>query len=810
MKNEGNIVNAQAGSYEYYWRERFRLTNDYSRSEQYYYVLKSNQKIRKVYDGRFTSLTLAEKNGTDITASILPADRSKEPYGYLLPFNRTSESIYFTLLYEDGTLAAYQVYVTGTLIGGETEFDEKPVVRRADPYFRATNIGNYGYYDVFAVENDSDQVLDTWYGYGYQTLFVNDADVDLSSLPLHFWTPSDVRVHDLKGEIQNGAEQDFSDGSVHYTAHIGDNRTGYEVTVVKKEHGPKLYVNYPGKREIFLVEYFENRHDILIANVGDEELTGLKVELIDPIHVKLDDYWTIGGEKNDTLAPFTTVIESQMDNLAKIQLLPDGEGEISGTVKISADGQEDVLIELTGYAVNPRIPTEELVDGVKYVPYSQVIATSNMYDWNREDITIVEGELPEGLELNEGTGEIYGVPRESGEFPITIEVSYDSWMFEPSTAEFTLTIQENTNENVYNASDEGYILEEHIGTEAAAGTYDYVLNSYIDQLFVSSGEMNEFIDLWLNAEQLVEGVDYTKESGSTRITIQSQTFKNKAKNGANTIAAEFRVGGDRNKELKRTAQNFRLDISGSGAGGGSGSGNGSASKPGGTSGGGGGSHSTNQSGPGGQSGQSGAQTQTPVTVPQTQNTQTGAADGSWVQDGTGWWYRNPDGTYPVNSWKQLSYAGRTDWYRFNEQGYVMTGWFRENGQWYYLNPVSDGTKGRMMTGWQVIDGGWYYFDGESGAMVSGGWRFLPYEGVTDWYYFDPQGRMMTGWIMENGKRYYLNPVSDGFQGRMETGWKQIGTRWFYFNEESDGTKGALLVDTWIGDDYVNKNGVWVK
>jgi len=39
---------------------------------------------------------------------------------------------------------------------------------------------------------------------------------------------------------------------------------------------------------------------------------------------------------------------------------------------------------------------------------------------------------------------------------------------------------------------------------------------------------------------------------------------------------------------------------------------------------------------------------------------------------------------------------------------------------YYLNPVSDGTKGRMVTGWNLIEGKWYYFntvsDGTRGAM----------------------------------------------------------------------------------------------
>ena len=44
-----------------------------------------------------------------------------------------------------------------------------------------------------------------------------------------------------------------------------------------------------------------------------------------------------------------------MPNLAKVRLVPDGEGEISGTLVISADGQEPVEIELQGYAEDPHL-----------------------------------------------------------------------------------------------------------------------------------------------------------------------------------------------------------------------------------------------------------------------------------------------------------------------------------------------------------------------------------------------------------------------------------------------------------------------
>ena len=78
----------------------------------------------------------------------------------------------------------------------------------------------------------------------------------------------------------------------------------------------------------------------------------------------------------------------------------------------------------------------------------------------------------------------------------------------------------------------------------------------------------------------------------------------------------------------------------------------------------------------------------------------------------------------------------------------------------------------------------------------------------EWYYFHPDGSMAVGWIIYNNQKYYLNPLSNGTQGKMVTGWQLIEGKWYYFKKESDGTKGMLLTDTWIGEYYVNQEGVW--
>ncbi len=87
-----------------------------------------------------------------------------------------------------------------------------------------------------------------------------------------------------------------------------------------------------------------------------------------------------------------------------------------------------------------------------------------------------------------------------------------------------------------------------------------------------------------------------------------------------------------------------------------------------------------------------------------------------------WSYYDSDGRRVFNAWKQLLYKGTMFWYHFGADGYMDTGWFKDaDGNWYYLNPVSDGTQGAMKTGWftDPQDGHLYYLDPKTGAMVTG-------------------------------------------------------------------------------------------
>lgn len=405
---------------------------------------------------------------------------------------------------------------------------------------------------------------DSYYFFGYETALVLKENLDLSRLKPYFGLGDGVKVYAGTPAVEQKSGEsivDFSNGPVQYTT-VSENaqaQNNYYVTIVgKSSNGASLFINGANgpkekdgtiRRELFLDGFYGRVHDIFLANIGSEALSGLKVELSDAKNVKLDEYWTVGGEGNDTLAPFTKTYSysayAELDNVAKIRLVPDGEGEISGKLSITYGvGQDTMVFTLTGQAGDPKITTAEIPVGVKYVPYGTVIQNSNTYDWNKVSYTLQSGKLPKGVELMPN-GELYGVPQETGKFSFRVCMKNSSSYFTNSYATFTLEVQDNTSENVAAQTDTGYEV---------SGLPDK-MTSYTDQTFKSEGAMGEFVALWLDGKKLTEGVDYEKSEGSTVITANSKLFRD-AGRGDHTMAFEFRVNGDVTKDLKKGAKNY--------------------------------------------------------------------------------------------------------------------------------------------------------------------------------------------------------------------------------------------------------------
>ena len=149
-------------------------------------------------------------------------------------------------------------------------------------------------------------------------------------------------------------------------------------------------------------------------------------------------------------------------------------------------------------------------------------------------------------------------------------------------------------------------------------------------------------------------------------------------------------------------------------------------------------------------------------------------NGTWRKDpATGKFQYLIYGGMPLNNtWGKILHTdenGRqlTDWYFFDNQANMVTGWYRDpkTNNWYFLSTAEGKDNGKMLVGWFK-------------------------DSTNRWYYFD----------MVDGSMY--------------RGWRLIGDKWYYFanGTTADGRPdGSLYVETTTPDGYrVNANGEWVQ
>ena len=91
--------------------------------------------------------------------------------------------------------------------------------------------------------------------------------------------------------------------------------------------------------------------------------------------------------------------------------------------------------------------------------------------------------------------------------------------------------------------------------------------------------------------------------------------------------------------------------------------------------------------------------------------------GNWRLDERGWWFEKAGGGYARAEWLRL----KGIWYHFDDEGYMQTGWFGENGQHYYLDPAS----GAMAADTELEIGGVRYQFDASGAMTGADYAKRP-------------------------------------------------------------------------------------
>lgn len=594
--------------------------------------------VKAAYQGNYASEAAAMAAGAVEIKSQLFSNAYSSG-GYLV---NLKTPVTFTVVDTDDEVHHISVTVQETADQGE-QLPPAPTPLSEDTYFRIES--------AFVNETDDKAGVsgarynayvmpfqhDSYYYNGYQTIFLLGTDgtsavADGTTIYPEFYAGPKVTVHAGHTEIGEqvstsqqksgmNAMEFHSGQAIQYSAAAENTKSlkNYWVTFLTQQTNPTLFVNGVTNadeehkeedgtpiREVILDEAHEYHHDVFIANLGSTAMNDLTITLSpDAQNIQLDDYWKVDGTKS--LGAFTTTATTTtvggLNNMVKVRLLPlrdaNGDiisGEISGTLTITGGGQT-VTVKLTGRSGRFTISTDRLVNGVKYVHYSSVIQTSNMYEADAVRFTLVEGPLPSGLTLR-SSGEIYGVPTVTRATPWHIKVR--ATYTEPSGQVFTdekeydLTIIDNTDANVWNATDTNYHLlraivnedntvslpQGHVPVTDLSEGNNWSGNA---QTFWSNGEYGNFqvTEVRLDSTYLTRGRDYTDEAGSTKITIQNQTLRSRG-NGTHTISVEFREGGT-NGVMKRTAQNYTLtslgnQSSGGGSGGGSDGGSSSTSQ----------------------------------------------------------------------------------------------------------------------------------------------------------------------------------------------------------------------------------------
>lgn len=100
----------------------------------------------------------------------------------------------------------------------------------------------------------------------------------------------------------------------------------------------------------------------------------------------------------------------------------------------------------------------------------------------------------------------------------------------------------------------------------------------------------------------------------------------------------------------------------------------------------------------------------------------------WITSGNRKWYRHADGSYTKNDWEVID--GK--YYRFDKDGWMVTGWQKLGNVTYYMDKT---TGERYGEGWHWIDGNCYYMNA-NGEMAVDTW--------IDGYYVDESGK----WIKD--------------------------------------------------------------
>lgn len=161
----------------------------------------------------------------------------------------------------------------------------------------------------------------------------------------------------------------------------------------------------------------------------------------------------------------------------------------------------------------------------------------------------------------------------------------------------------------------------------------------------------------------------------------------------------------------------------------------------------------------------------------TSNIQT-ASSGKFIKTGSNWTYRYANGKLVKNC--LLNIKGKT--YYFSPKGYLLYGWQKIQGQYYYFGKVNEG---------HMYKGCWLrnskkqkqYYLSKSGVRATG--LRTTSKGTT--YYFGGNGKLRYGWQTIKGKRYYFGTADQGWMYKSK--WLKYGNYYYYLNKNGAANTG---------------------
>lgn len=173
-----------------------------------------------------------------------------------------------------------------------------------------------------------------------------------------------------------------------------------------------------------------------------------------------------------------------------------------------------------------------------------------------------------------------------------------------------------------------------------------------------------------------------------------------------------------------------------------------------------------------------------------ENRQTGAAN-TWANIDGKWYYYNSTGT--MVTYDTLYLGGY--WYAFGGDGAMISNDFSWGWDYYY---TASGARLEAPNQWKIINGNWYYFNADS--SVATGWINISgtrYYVGENYYYDEATGEesfeyeLYTGYRLIDGKVYYFNAGGDLWGEYVGNGWLQLADGDFVYFKDGELLKEGI-------------------